>query len=251
MSSPITDAPAEDLYAPIRVKLLAWWKGRRRSFPWRDTRNPYEVLIAEMMLRRTRAEQVEPVYREFIRKYPTVSSLASASEGDVAGALFSLGLAWRVPAFQGMARYVLEHHNGTIPSEKSALLRLPGVGDYVADAVVAFAFGKPAAVIDANTVRIIGRIAGFPVNDGSRRRRGVIEQIQSLVGRHRSRDMNLALLDLGALVCRPRIPHCGDCPLRADCITGRMLLGDVQDRRLQEHPDEQVAPGRVDRQVDA
>ena len=202
----------------FRRELLKWWESEGRVFPWRETRDPYQVLVAELMLRRTRAEQVRGVYLQFIERYPTIDSLAAADSGDVARILYSLGLAWRVPAFRQTARAVVESYGGKLPSNRQALMCLPGIGDYVADAILSFAFDVPAAVVDTNTVRVAGRYLGFSSGGEARRRRTVIDSVRGLVGTERTRDMNFAVLDLGALVCRAKEPVCERCPVRARCV---------------------------------
>src|SRR5438876_10727281 len=112
--------------------LHAWGAAHQRMFPWRDTNNPYHILIAEMMLRRTQARQVIPVYNRFVAQFPDAEMLAKAPPGEVAEILVPLGLSWRVPAFQQMAQVLVTEHNGQVPTNYGTLLTLPGVGDYVA-----------------------------------------------------------------------------------------------------------------------
>src|SRR5258708_239436 len=120
---------------PFHVSLRAWDAQQRRSFPWRTTNNPFHIMMAELMLRRTQARQVVTVYRAFIEHYPDPSALATAPADEVARSLFSLGLAWRVPAFQQVASVLVERYHGTVPSSYEELLALPGIGDYVASAL--------------------------------------------------------------------------------------------------------------------
>src|SRR5215813_9280506 len=135
-------------------QLVAWSAQHGRSFPWRSSSNPYRLLIAEMMLRRTQARQVVPVYEEFLRHYPTPQALASATGAEVERLLRPLGLSWRIPAFRQMAQRVVTEYQGVIPHDREALLSLAGVGEYVADAVRCFAYHEPVALMDTNTVRV-------------------------------------------------------------------------------------------------
>src|SRR6266480_4583945 len=128
--------------------IRAWDAKYRRIFPWRTTDNPFHIMMAELMLRRTQARQVIKIYEDFIAKYPDAYALATAPAEEVARSLFSLGLAWRVPAFQQIARALVEQYEGTVPSSYDALVALPGIGDYVASAVCCFAFGQPLIVVD-------------------------------------------------------------------------------------------------------
>ncbi len=170
------------------------------------------------MLRRTRAAQVGPVFEAFVAKYPSISTLAEASLQDVARLLQPLGLEWRVPAFTAMARRVQVDYGGRIPTNREELLSLPGVGDYVADAVRCFAYGESTAVVDTNTVRVAGRYLGFPTGPDSRRNRQVQEAVASLVDRTAPIDSNLALLDLAATICTARAPKCDVCPVSGQCV---------------------------------
>ncbi len=131
--------------------LRAWGIEHLRSFPWRMTNNPFHMLLAELMLRRTQARQVVPVYTRFATQYPDAQALLKAPSEEVASLLFPLGLAWRVPAFQQVARVLVDRYNGMVPQDYDALLTLPGVGDYVASAICCFAFGQALPIIDTNT----------------------------------------------------------------------------------------------------
>ncbi len=201
----------------FREQLVVWGTLHGRSFPWRSSSDPYHLLIAEMMLRRTQARQVVSVYEEFVRQYPTPQALAAATEEDVTQLLHPLGLSWRIPAFRQMAQRLVADYDGEVPRDRKALLALPGVGEYVADALRCFAYHEPIALLDTNTVRVAGRYLGFPVHAESRRRAPVKRALLCLVEPHAPRASNLALLDLAATVCRPRQPHCVSCPVATGC----------------------------------
>lgn len=198
-------------------RLLEWAQTHGRSFPWRETREPYQVLIAEMMLRRTRASQVVPVYTRFLELFPTIDDLLVSPDEDVAAVLYPLGLAWRAANFRRMAEHVATMENGQIPRERSRLLMLPGVGDYVASAVRCLAFNEDELLIDTNTVRVAGRYLGFPTHAESRRHRPVREAVGHLIDHRQPRASNLALLDFAALVCRAPQPLCTTCPVSQPC----------------------------------
>jgi A/G-specific adenine glycosylase len=169
------------------------------------------------MLRRTRANQVEPVYSGFIQQFPDPDSLASARTQDVLDALYPLGLHWRAPTFQILARELVQRWAGKVPEDRESLLSLPGVGEYVADAVRCFVFHDHAALIDTNTIRLAGRFLGFEHSGDVRRRRYVRSHIENLIGAEDCRSINLAMLDFAALVCRARNPQCAICPLAEKC----------------------------------
>ncbi len=205
----------------FHTSLRTWDAGYRRIYPWRTTDNPFHITMAELMLRRTQARQVVKVYEDFIAKYPDARTLAMAPADEVRRSLFSLGLAWRVPAFQQIARTLVEQYGGTVPPSYDVLVALPGIGDYVASAVCCFAFGQALIVVDTNTVRVAGRLFGVPTHADSRRRKPVRTLLQALLDREDPKSYNYAMLDLAALVCTPADPNCSACPLLSYCITGQ------------------------------
>lgn len=205
----------------FQEELRIWGVQHGRDFPWRSTTNPFHILIAEMMLRRTQARQVTGIYTAFIARYPDAHTLATAPAEDVTKALYSLGLAWRVPAFQHLAQTLVDQHNGEIPSDYKALVALPGVGDYVASAVCCFAFDQPVIISDTNTVRVVGRLFGVPTHAESRRRKLIRTMLSTLLDQTHPRAYNYALLDLAALVCLPVNPDCAHCPAQPHCKTGQ------------------------------
>ncbi|WP_299030010.1 hypothetical protein [uncultured Thermanaerothrix sp.] len=213
--------PDSDDLAEIRRLLLSWWERNQRSFPWRETRNPWHILLAEVLLHRTRADQVVPVYRIMVEKFPDPDALMRSPAGELESIVHPLGLRWRVPLLREMARQIVQRYGGKIPEEKEALRSLAGVSDYIAGAVRCFASGLPEPLLDTNTVRVLGRIRGWPISDGSRRSRHFHRLMQEFVDCADPRSAVLALLDLAALVCRPRNPECGKCPLRDLCQFGR------------------------------
>lgn len=207
----------------FRVRVKEWGRENLRSFPWRETRDPYRLLIAEFMLLRTQASQVEPVYRKFISKYPSLEDLAEASRKDIHDILKPLGLSWRADRVYETVRKLEEEHDLVVPTEKDALLNLPGVSQYIAGAVRCFALGKPEALIDANTVRIAGRLFDVEVKDSSRRTNRFQRLIGELVDPEQPRYYNLSMLDLGAKICTSRSPDCLSCPLMDLCRHGQQV----------------------------
>jgi A/G-specific adenine glycosylase len=201
----------------FRTHLRKWIPGRLRQFPWRRTTDPYSILMAELMLRRTRAAQVTPVLERFLDRYPDVATLANAEASEVESIVQPLGLRWRVPAFIAVAQRVKAEFVGSVPQERASLLSLHGVGPYVADAVRCFAFGEPVAIVDTNTARVAGRYFGLPVTPESRRNRKVIEAVTMLMDPARPRISNLGMLDFAATVCRATRPDCDACPVAAQC----------------------------------
>ena len=204
----------------FHADLLSWSQDHLRVFPWRSTDNPFHILIAEMMLRRTQAKQVVPIYNQFILQYPDPQKLMNAPTEEVIQVLYPLGLAWRAPAFQKIAQVLVTDYNGKIPDQYETLLTLPGVGDYVASAVCCFAFNQTVPIIDTNTVRVAGRLFGIPTHAESRRRQPVRRLLKNLLDYQNPRIYNYSLLDFAASVCTPVSPHCEDCPLSSHCVMG-------------------------------
>ena len=202
---------------PTRDALLHWHRKHRRSYPWRASDlSPWHVLMAEMCLHRTRADQVAPVFGALLRIAPTPEAMVERSD-DALDAMRSLGLRWRAENVIDVARSLCELFDGEVPDEDFELRMLPGVGDYVAQAVLCFGFGRRAVLLDTNTMRIVSRLHG---RDADRRWQLRLDLHRLAGARGPDAEFNYALLDLGALVCRAGTPHCERCPLRERCTTG-------------------------------
>ncbi len=215
-ASPLVEQTT-DSAGHFRRRLYSWWKSHKRNFPWRSERDPYRVLVAEILLRRTQANQVEPVYVRFIKKFPKASSVFRAKPLQIRRLLRSLGLQWRTENVIQLFREI-EKAGGLVPLDNNRLRLLPGVGDYVASAVRCFAAGEAVPVIDTNTARVVSRFFGIRSRGELRRDRHVREVLQHLVDKGQPREFNWALIDLAAGVCTARIPHCTNCPLSPECI---------------------------------
>ena len=209
----------------FRKDLLAWWKENNRNYPWRETRDPYSIAIAEVLLHRTRADQVVPTYQKFLEKYPSVSQLAKASIEKLAALIYPLGLHWRVDLLYDMAQELHSRFGDQIPTDREDLESLPGVSHYIATAIRCFAYGYPDALLDTNTVRICGRLLDIPVTDGSRRSKKFRKLLETLVDTKHPRKFNFALLDHGALICHSRNPLCNECSVKQHCCYGKSRLG--------------------------
>lgn len=209
------DKPNRSHREPAGGALLAWYRPRRRAFPWRRTRDPYAVLVSEVMLQQTQASRVAPAYRAFLRRYPTVEALAAAPRADVVRAWDGLGYNRRAAALSEAAREIVRAHGGHVPTDPESLRRLPGVGSYTAAAVACFAFGAAVAVVDTNVRRVVARArAGREPDDMTS------AEVQELAGAWLDRadpgSWNQAVMDLGREACRPR-PRCDTCPLVGEC----------------------------------
>jgi DNA (cytosine-5)-methyltransferase 1 len=200
-----------------RELLTVWHVRNVRSFPWRlSSLSPWHVLMAEMCLHRTRADQVAPVFERLLEIAPTPQAMVDHAH-DALDAMQSLGLRWRAENLVQVAEVLIELFDGEVPNTDFELRMLPGVGDYVSQAVLCFGFGRRAVLIDTNTVRIISRLHG---RDATRRWQLRLDMHRLAGAEGADAAFNYALLDLGALVCRAGIPRCGECPLKSRCVTG-------------------------------
>lgn len=202
----------------IRDNLLQWWNhtGQRR-FPWRQTRDPFKVLIAEVLLHRTRADQVVPLYQLFLERFPNIQAIAESSPDELQRTFYSAGLIWRWKLLHAMAVNLVERFNGQIPDSFEDLTSLPGVSHYIASAVRCFAFDHPDPILDTNTVRVAGRLLGLTITDSSRRSALFRAILQYLVDPEHPREFNFALIDFAAAMCKSRSPIHQECPLRRYC----------------------------------
>ena len=215
----------------IQVALLGWYRAHRRALPWRKTKSPYRIFLAEMMLQQTQVERVIPKYRDFLARFPTVRQLAAAPLADVIRLWAGLGYNRRAVHLHRAAQAVVREHGGTFPMTLQALLGLPGIGAYTARALLSFVGNGPVAVVDTNVRRVLGRVyqrdlaAAFEIEGPTERQfQGLAD---SLVPNEQSARWNQALMDLGSSVCTSRRPDCPHCPLLTWCQAGR--AGAVQD----------------------
>lgn len=205
----------------LGMELVDWWHRNRRSYPWRKTSDPYRILIAEIMLQRTKADQVAPVYREFVERYPTIFLLGKASMNDLNGFFSRLGLLWRASAIMKMANFLVREYGGKLPRSREELLKIPAIGEYIADALLSFAFRQRAVVVDSNVCRILARVYDLPIKYEANGRRKVRDIATAMLSsRLSSRSLNFALLDFAALMCKARNPLCSKCPFISRCGYG-------------------------------
>lgn len=208
-----------------RRRLLAWFRQHGRVLPWRQGNfSPWEALLVEMLLHRTRAEQVAQQLPAILARFPDPHSVAATTSAGLHEAFESVGLRWRVDNLHALARQLVDEHGGQVPTERSALLLLPGVGPYIADAVRAAVTGSDVVLTDTNSVRVAARVAGIPLEGDIRRRRDVQDALHSLLGGPAPTQGWWAVIDLAAAVCVPRAPKCPECPLRSDCATAVLTV---------------------------
>lgn len=192
--------------------LLRWWEGRRRDLPWRRTRDPWEVLVCEVMAQQTQVARVAERWGPFLERFPTVEAAAAAPVAELIRAWSGLGYNRRAVLLHRCATAVVEEHGGAFPRSLPALLALPGIGPYTARAVLAFAFEADAAVVDTNTARVLARWSGHRLTPAQAQ-----AAADAALPAGRAWAWNQAMLDLGATVCTRRQPRCGACPVTARC----------------------------------
>ncbi len=204
----------------FRGKILEWHKRNKRSFPWRKTKNPYYILVAEILLQQTDAAKVAKEYSSFIKTFPKPSKLAAASKSSVNRFISRLGLDYRVNRLINVAGELEKRFNGTVPDTQEELLKLPGIGPYIANAVLASAYNKRVAVLDTNIIRILERFFGLRSSKPRARTDPILWGVaQRLLPKKTNicKTWNYALLDFGALVCSHYNPQCKECPCRRRC----------------------------------
>lgn len=196
----------------IRVALLRWYRAHRRDLPWRNSRDPYAIWVSEIMLQQTRVAAVIDYYERFLRLFPTVEALASAKEDQVLTAWSGLGYYRRARNLQAAAKMIVNKLHGSVPSTSAALRELPGIGRYTSAAIASIAYGEPLAVVDGNVERVLERMDGK-----ARSGESVWIRAQELLEPKAAGDWNQAMMELGATVCTPLAPACGQCPVKRWC----------------------------------
>jgi A/G-specific adenine glycosylase len=211
----------------VREHLIRWYEGARRELPWRADRDAYRILVSEMMLVQTTVTAVIPYFERFMERYPTPESLAEADEADVLKTWEGLGYYRRARQLHASARTIVSEHGGKIPDDPAAVRALPGVGRYIAGAIMSFAFDRPEPIVEANSQRVLARLLAVKVDVKSA---PALERIwqaaERLVPPRGAGVFNQALMELGAIVCTPREPGCLVCPLANLCEARRLGLQD-------------------------
>jgi A/G-specific adenine glycosylase len=197
--------------------LIDWYSKNGRSYPWRVVKDPYHILLAEIMLQRTRADQVMPVYLSFLEAFPNVYSLNEASEEDIISYFSKLGLMHRAKYVKLLACELVHRYSGKVPCVKKELLSLPAVGAYVSDAVSCFAFNKRVSIIDSNVCRVLARVFGIDAKGEARRDPVFRKMADKILPRSQVKEFNWAIIDLAALICRSKKPLHEACPLKELC----------------------------------
>jgi len=211
----------DDAVARLRSAVLTWYARQARAFEFRGIRDPYAILVSEVILQQTQASRGEPAWRAFMTRFPTVEVLAAASPADVLREWSGLGYNRRALYLQRAARAIVERHGGQVPDDLASLEALPGVGPYTARAVAAIAFRRPVGPVDTNVRRVLGRLVaghGGPHDPGEPLPRRDLQALaDALVPEARPGDWTAALMDIGATLCKPSRPDCVPCPAAGEC----------------------------------
>jgi A/G-specific adenine glycosylase len=211
----------------LQEALLHWFQKNCRDLPWRRSYNPYHIWISEIMLQQTQMERAVAYFTRWCRRFPDIPSLAQAREEEVFRLWEGLGYYSRARNILRTAALLMERHNGALPREHAALLALPGIGPYTAGAIMSLAFNSDHPLVDANVERLFARLfnLALPVKEG-RTQAFIWRKAEELLPPGRARFFNQALMELGALLCQPRAPRCGHCPLGEHCEARRLRLTD-------------------------
>lgn len=204
------DSPNPEAF---RGLLIPWYRRERRDLPWRSDGDAYRIWVSEVMLQQTRTEAVAPKYLAFLDRFPTLPALGSARLDEVLAAWSGLGYYRRARHLHEAAGRILLEHDGVFPRDRKAALGLPGVGNYIAHAVLSIAYGLPLAVVDGNVVRVLSRVARI----ASRTPSAFQAEADRLLDPRSPGDANQALMELGATICLPLSPKCGQCPIASLC----------------------------------
>jgi len=199
--------------------LTSWYSEGKRSLPWRETRNPYNIWLSEIILQQTQIKQGLPYYESFVNNFPSVFDLAEAKEEQILKLWQGLGYYSRARNLHHTANYIVDNLQGVFPTTYKDLLKLKGIGDYTASAIASICFNEATAVVDGNVYRVLSRYYGIetPINSTQ----GIKEfkaLAQSLLPDDNLGDYNQAIMEFGAMQCKPKKPNCNDCPLQKSCI---------------------------------
>jgi len=208
----------------FRRALLRWYDRHGRDLPWRSTSDPYHILVSEVMLQQTQVDRVLPKYAEWLDRYPSLEHLARTPVEDAVRTWYPLGYNIRPRRLHAIARESVERFDGTLPSDEETLRSFKGIGPYTAGAVLSFAFGKRAAILDTNVARVLFRVfvgRGDAKSHAMKRRLWAMSE--AVLPTTRIFDFNQAIMDLGAMVCVARKPRCALCPMKRMCVSADSL----------------------------
>ncbi len=223
-SSAVPPMPEPAIVSSVHTHILTWYQANRRELPWRATRDPYAILVSEIMLQQTQVDRVLPKYRQFLTLFPTLTDLAAAPTAEVISAWVPLGYNMRAVRLQSIARQVIAEYDGRIPDSLDELLRLKGIGRYTAGAIACFAYHRHVATVDTNIFRVLHRIfTGLEHPAPHLTTDQMFRFAEQVLPGGEAFDWNQALMDLGATVCSSANPQCSRCPVQEQCAANREM----------------------------
>ena len=200
-------------------EMWEWGHKNVRAFPWRESRDPYKVAVTELMLVRTKPNQVHRLWEDFFSRFPTLESLAETSEQDISAALSSLGLEWRAQKVAHFARAAWKRFGKSLPGDPDSLRQVPGMGEYIPEATAIIVRGQGTLPVDTGIARFLNRFYGLNASGELRRNKKVLNAASNLGSC--SRELLFTLIDFCVAVCTASNPRCRTCPLNKDCVYGR------------------------------
>ncbi len=203
--------------------LFVWYDAHRRDLPWRKDRNPYTSWISEVMLQQTRVDTVIPYYERFLKLFPDIRALAAAGIDDIYKAWEGLGYYSRAANLSKGAKYLVENYDGVFPKTAEDIRKIPGIGPYIAAAILSMAYGEPEPSVDGNLIRVISRLNAMDgTPDDSSSRKAITAIARDMIPADRPGDFNEAMMDIGATICTPKSPACEICPFHALCTANKL-----------------------------
>lgn len=223
---------------PMQVSksLIFWYNKNKRDLPWRNTKDPYIIWLSEIILQQTKVEQGLPYFNHFVEKYPTVKHLATASEDEVMRSWQGLGYYSRARNLHSAAKQIYVDYKGVFPNNYTDLLKLKGIGEYTAAAIASFAFNEVKPVLDGNVYRFLSRYFGIhtPINSPKAKKEFITIAIE-LIDQKSPDIFNQAIMEFGALQCKPKSPNCSECPLQLSCVSfekNEVALLPIKEKKL-------------------
>lgn len=199
--------------------LIHWYSNNKRDLPWRQTIDPYRIWLSEIILQQTQIKQGLPYYNSFVKEFPSIFHLAKVQESEVLKLWQGLGYYSRARNLHTTAKYIVEELNGVFPNTYKDLLKLKGVGDYTASAIASICFNEATAVVDGNVYRVLSRYFGIkaPINSSKGSKEFKL-LAQDLIDKQKPAEFNQAIMEFGAIQCKPQNPNCEDCPFQNSCV---------------------------------
>ena len=222
----------------FQLSLLLWYEKNKRALPWRECKNPYYIWISEVMAQQTRLETVIPYYERFIKKYPSIEALAKAEDEELLKLWEGLGYYSRARNLKRAANQIKEDFEGRFPEKLEEIRRLRGVGGYTASAIASICFDLPEPAIDGNLMRVTSRLLELDVDISKSGSKKVLEEkLKERIDHNRPGDFNQALMDLGSLICTPKVVRCESCPISSFCqsySSGTMLNFPLKSKKIKQ-----------------